>query len=130
MSNKLKVLMVEPEKKPYVTEIGTELASLQAAVGGYIEAVYPYEDPVALVMDEEAKLCGKAFNRALRDEEGHIYDIIAGTFFVVGLGEEDFASLDQEYIEKYTALFKSPEMFIKVNGKMAVIPVTDDEPEE
>ena len=124
---KITVLMVEPEKKPYVKEIGADLASLQAEVGGYIQAVYPYEEPVALVMDEEAKLTGKPLNRALRDEDGDIYDIVAGKFFVVGLGESDFISLDQKYIEKFSDLFKTPEMFMRLNGKLLVLPVPEEE---
>ena len=43
------VLIVEPGKEPYVKEIDSGLESLQHEVGGYIEAIYPYEDPVALV---------------------------------------------------------------------------------
>ena len=49
------VLVVEPEKKPYVKEISPGLSSLQNEVGGYIEAVYPYEEPVAIICDEEGK---------------------------------------------------------------------------
>ena len=124
---KITVLVVEPEKKPYVKEIGADLAALQAEVGGYIQAVYPYEEPVALVMDEEAKLIGKPLNRALRDEDGDIYDIVAGKFFVVGLGESDFMSLDQKYIEKFSELFKTPEMFMRLNGKLLVLPVPEEE---
>lgn len=124
---KITVLMVEPEKKPYMKEIGADLAAMQAEVGGYIQAVYPYEEPVTLVMDEEAKLTGKQLNRALRDEDGDIYDIVAGKFFVVGLGESDFISLDQKYIEKFSELFKTPEMFMRLNDKLLVLPVPEDE---
>lgn len=45
----MNVLMVEPGKAPYETQIGDDLRSMQAAVGGYIQAVYPFEQPVALV---------------------------------------------------------------------------------
>lgn len=124
---KITVLVVEPEKKPYVKEIGADLASMQAEVGGYIQAVYPYENPVTLVMDEEAKLTGKPLNRALRDEDGDIYDIVAGEFFVVGLGESDFISLEQKHIEKFSELFKTPEMFMRLNGKLLVLPVPEEE---
>ena len=123
---KITVLMAEQEQKPYVKEIGADLASLQVEVGGYIQAVYPYEEPVALVMDEEAKLTGKPLNRALRDEDGDIYDTVAGKFFVVGLGESDFISLDQKYIEKFSELFKTPEMFRRLNGKLLVLLVPDE----
>lgn len=59
-------------------------------VGGCIEAVYPFDDPVAIVCNEEAKLEGLPLNRALRDEDGDIYDIVAGTFMVVGLTGRQF----------------------------------------
>ena len=34
-TEKINVLVVEPEKKPYPKEISSELASLQKEVGGY-----------------------------------------------------------------------------------------------
>lgn len=52
----MKVLMVEPGKSPYAAEIESGLKSLQAAVGGDIQAVYPYEDPVALICNDEKYL--------------------------------------------------------------------------
>jgi len=36
------VLVVEPKKKPYVKSISSGLKSLQQEVGGYIEALYPW----------------------------------------------------------------------------------------
>ena len=51
----MNVLMVEPGKVPYAVDIGEGLEALQAAVGGDIQAVYPYDDPVALICNEEGK---------------------------------------------------------------------------
>ena len=120
---KMTVLVVEPMKEPYVKEIDPDLHSLQAEVGGDIGATYPYSDPVALVCNDEGKLIGLDLNRGLRDENGEIYDIVAGTFLVVGLGEEDFASLSPELIQKYTEQFKTPERFMQINGNIVVLPV-------
>ena len=64
---KIKVLVVEPMKAPYEKEIDDGLRSLQTEVGGSIQAVYPFEEEVALVMNEEGKLEGLPLNRALRD---------------------------------------------------------------
>ena len=122
-SKKITVLVVEPMKKPYVKEINPGLTSLQTEVGGDIEAIYPYSDPVALVCNNEGKLIGLDPNRGLLDENGEIYDIVAGTFLVVGLGEEDFASLSPELIQKYTEQFKTPERFMLVNGNIVAISV-------
>ena len=42
---------------------------------------------------------------------------------MVGLGEEDFASLPPELIQKYTEQFKTPERFMQINGNIVVLPV-------
>lgn len=103
----LTVLVVEPAKEPYVKEVGAELDDLQREVGGYIEAVsYYYGEPVAIICDETGKMRGKEPNRALRDRNGHVYDVVCGRFLVVGIGEEDFSSLDSRLIEKFTEHFR------------------------
>ena len=61
------VLLVEPDKYPRQVEMGTELEDLQAAVGGYIEVVYPYDEPVGLIMNEE-EVFGKLRQTAKIDE--------------------------------------------------------------
>ena len=71
--SRITVLVVEPGKEPYTKEIDSGLESLQHEVGGYIQAVYPFEPPVAIICNEEAKLEGFPLNRALRDEDGDIY---------------------------------------------------------
>ncbi|MBQ8217943.1 MAG: DUF3846 domain-containing protein [Oscillospiraceae bacterium] len=120
-----KVLVVEPEKEPYVKEISSGLSSLQKEVGGFIEAVYPFEDPVAIICNEEGKLEGLPLNRALRDEDGHVYDIIAGTFLIAGLSEDNFCSLDDAQIEKFSAMYKSPELFMRFGSRTLVIPAEE-----
>lgn len=120
--NTMEVLMVEPGQYPHMERIGSDLASLQKAVDGDIQAIYPYDDPVALICGEEAKLEVKPLNRALRDENGEIYDIIAGKFFICGLGEEDFASLSKELQKKYEDKFHQPEAFLKMGSKIMAIP--------
>ena len=123
---KITVLVVEPQKKPYVKEIENTLASLQREVGGYIQVIYPFEEQVALIADEESKLKGAPLNRALRDENGEVYDIIAGTFLVVGLTEDDFGSLGEEYIQKFNEFFGSPEIFINLGGGLVIVSVYSD----
>lgn len=107
------VVLVEPEKKARIAEIESDLKSMQQVVGGLIQPVYPFEDKVALVCNDEGKLEGLPLNRALRDEDGEIYDIVAGTFFVCGLGEEDFDSLPPELQDKYLEKYRQPEMFMR-----------------
>lgn len=125
---KLTVLVVEPMKEPYVKEIDSGLHALQAEVGGDIAASYPFDDPVGLVLNDEGKLIGLDLNRSLRDEHGEIYDIVAGTFLVVGLGPESFASLPPDMIQKYTEQFKRPELFASINGQIVSVPVEPENP--
>ena len=121
------VLIVEPGMAPYVKEIGTDLAALQNEVGGSIEMVYPFAEPVGLVCNEEGKLMGLPLNRALRDGDGDIYDIIAGTFMVVGLTEEDIGSLSEEQVKEYSERFKNPEQFARFGEKIIAIPMRVEE---
>lgn len=122
----MEVLVVEPGEKPYVKAIKTGLESLQREVGGYIEATYPWKEPAAIICDEEGKINGKKLNRAVRDEDGEIMDIIAGTFLIAGLGEEDFKSLSPKLTEHFREMFETPEMFLRLNGKMVVLPLEED----
>ena len=73
----MRVVLVEPGQTARIAEIGSSLEEMQKTVGGYIQAVYPFEETVCLVCNEEGKLQGLPLNRALRDEDNHIYDIVA-----------------------------------------------------
>ena len=75
------------------------------------------------VCDEEGKLTGKPLNRALRDEDGHICDAVAGTFLLTGLSEDSFSSLTPEQIKKFSEHYKTPEMFLQMNGRLMVLPM-------
>lgn len=120
------VLLVEPNKYPEVKEISTDLESLQQAVGGNIEVTYPFEDNVGLVVNEEGKINGMPLNRAVRDEDGGVTDIVAGSFLVVGLIEDSFGSLTQEQIGKFEQEFHQPEAFVKMGKGVMAIPIPDD----
>lgn len=102
----MKILIVEPQKPPYSKNICGTLEELQTIVGGYIQAIYPFDDPIAIVCNEEGKLIGLPPNRLIFDNSGRVYDLICGTFFVVGLGAEDFISLTDNELEKYSQYFK------------------------
>ena len=123
MSDKINVLIFEPLTAPYTKEIDSSLESLQATVGGLIQAIYPFEDQVALVCNEEGKINGMTLNRAVYGGEGEMLDIIAGTFFIAGLDEDRFGSLTPELAEKYSNLFKYPEIFVREGDEIKAIPV-------
>ena len=122
----MNVLLVQPGSYPKAVNIDSGLESLQAAVGGSIEVVYPFDDNVGLIMNKEGKIEGLPLNRALRDEQGELYDIIAGDFLVVGLTEDDFGSLTPEQLEKFEKLFHQPECFMKMGRSIMALPLPDD----
>ncbi len=124
--NTLTVLEVAPGQYPKAVEIGSDIKSLQQAVGGSIAATYPFEDEVALVFNDEGKLLGLPLNRALRDDSGEAYDVLAGTFLVVGLGGEDFASLSPELMQKYEEYYHQPEAFVKLGRNVMIVQVPDE----
>ena len=80
--NTLSVLKIAPGQYPQQVEIDNNLKALQEAVGGTIAAVYPFADPVAIICNDDGKLMGLPLNRALRDENGQMYDAVAGDFLV------------------------------------------------
>ena len=123
----MNVLMVEPGKAPYETQIGDDLQSMQALVGGHLEAVYPFDQPVALVCNEDGKRDGLPFNRALRDADGDIYDIVAGNFFIAGLGKSELTDLPHELAEQFAEQFRQPEMFMRVDGKIVATPMPEEQ---
>lgn len=112
----MNVLFVAPGKHPCPKEIGSDLASMQAAVGGLIQAVYPFHEPVALVCNEEGKLLDLPLNRFLRHPEtGEVYDIVAGPFFLCGAppDQEAFTSLTPEQMDRFQRYFHRIEIFQK-----------------
>ena len=123
----MKVLKVEPYQLPEVKDIDPGLASLQHEVEGWIEATYPFEDPVAIICNEEGKLNGMEYNRAIRDENGEVREIIAGPFLIVGLGEEDFTSLPEDMLQKYKRMFAQPEVFLQTQSSLLILPYAMDE---
>lgn len=123
MEEKIKVIKVEPKKEPEVVMLNNEYKDLSAAVGGLIQMVYPYSDKVGLMLNDEGKLLGMEPNRSLKDEDGNIYDVIAGTFYVVGLDEENFGSLSEELIEKYMKKFKQPYLYVQLGMGIMEIPI-------
>ena len=120
----MQVVVVEPKKKPMVQDIGSDLESMQKIVGGSIQAIYPFEEPAALICNEEGKLLNLPLNRALQDDEGNVYDIISGTFFLCAAPPDSdrFTSLTDQQVKTYMERFATPEMFLNVGGDLFVLP--------
>ena len=120
----LRVLLVEPGKYPRTVDLPGTLEAMQQAVGGLIQAIYPFEEPVALVCNDEGKLMGLPLNRGLRTEAGTLYDIVCGTFFLCAAppDSDSFESLSEAQLVRYEKRFHSPEVFLRLNGQIICLP--------
>ena len=118
----MNVLVVEPGYLPYEKEIPDTLDSdehlraMQEIVGGFIEAIYPFEEEVAIVCNEEGLINGLPFNRSVPGGYGGVF----GTFFICGLGEEDFCSLPPDLMERFKKEFRNSEILLGFDGNEAV----------
>ena len=123
----IKVVSVQVGKRAFVKEIDRGLKSLQNEVGGYIQAIYPFSDEVALICNDEAKLIGLPLNRALkldRTAGNEIYDIVAGDFLIcyAPISSENFESMPDDLLKKYLELFRYPERFLIKNQTIYIYP--------
>ena len=121
------ILKVEPGKSPRTEEINGDLKSMQSVVGGYIQAIYPFEESIALICNEEGKLLNLPFNRALT-MEGKIYDIVCGTFFLCSapLHSGTFESLNEEQIRRYTDRFEAAEIILQTENGIVILRVSKE----
>jgi len=110
------VLVVEPMKKPEVRQINNTLESMQQIVGGEIQEIMPFDDPIVVICNLDGKNNGIIPNRLLKNSEGKPYDVLCGTFFIAGDDMEGFKSITSEQIEKYTKLFDK-EMLMPASKK-------------
>lgn len=106
------VLVVEPGKVPYFKRIANTTESLEKEVDGMFQAMYPFEEMVAILYDEEAQFKGKPLNRALRDEEGGVYDVLKGTFLITGIKGSFFSSISAEDGKTFFQKFQHPQIFV------------------
>ena len=129
MNEMMKVLYIQVGKRPRVIEIRHTLKEMQRLVGGIISAYGPFDDGSVIILNDTGKIDGLEFNRVVYDENGEIEDIIAGDFFICYAPPDrpDFSSLPDELIQKYSELFKTPKAFIKIDGKLIIVPAGDQQ---
>lgn len=113
----MNVLVVEPGFLPYAEEI-SGLSDMERIVGGPIEAIYPFQENVAVVVNAKGSNDRLEFNRSIPERS---YGGVFGTFFVCGLGEESFASLTPELMDRYKERFKKAEILVTMLGDRPVV---------
>ncbi|MBE6041761.1 MAG: DUF3846 domain-containing protein [Clostridiales bacterium] len=114
----MRVILCRAGEFAKVVEMEDSLKAMQEMVGGLIEEYMPWEDEVAIICNEEGKMNGLTLNRAIRDDNGSIQDVIAGDFFIcyAPIESERFLSMPPELEEKYLKKFEKPERFYRDNG--------------
>ena len=104
----MKVIIIKPFTQPYTKEIKGDLRSMQEIVGGYIEVIYPFDNPeIALICNEEGKLEGLQPNRFILNRNTGVCDFICGDFFLCYTPQdgEDFESIPDNLIQYYIDKF-------------------------
>ena len=125
IETKITVVMCEPDKLAYVTQIENKLEGLQGAVGGLVETYYPFPEEVCIVCNDEGKINGMQLNRSIV-REGKIIEIMAGPFFICDCSAMHFKSLSKEQQDKYMQMFKYPELFFRAGNEIQAIPFNPD----
>ena len=126
----MKILVVEPLKHPFVEDIDGSMKSMQEIIGGGIHATHPLDDFVNVITTDMGQLIEQPMNRVLRDDDGRVDDVLCGTFMICGVSDEDYISLTDEQIKRYTQLFYVPEVFLYIGDRIMVLQVPDYEVKE
>ena len=102
----MKVLLIKPMEHPQVVDIENSLKEFYRILDcDCITATYPWKERAVLVTDDNGLFTEKSFSRYIPELE----QPIKGNFFICGLGEEDFAELPQDLIQKFRERFWVPE---------------------
>ena len=74
------------------------------------------------VCNDEGKFNGMSPCRAVYDPEGRMMDIIFGPCFICDCRGENFGSLSEDQIKRYTEQFKNPERYFRIDGEIKAVP--------
>ena len=125
----IKAIILEPEKDARIEMIDSSLEGLQKLVDGYIEVIYPFDyekyplNQVAVICNDSGKIERLPLNRALYDENGNLFDVVAGNAVIVGVDADDFVSLNEEQEKFYFSKFEVPEGFFWYGPRLLSFPL-------
>ena len=101
----IKVMIKEPQKKPYFAEVDGSLQYMRKIVGGELEG-YPLATDLTLLCDSNAPYGDKPYNASLMGLP------ICGTFVLVGVSAGELTSLpvSEDDVQKaFPSLFCIPD---------------------
>jgi uncharacterized protein DUF3846 len=110
-TEKVLVVIVEPNKMPYRKVIDNDLDTFKSIVGGWIEHISIGERPngsrLGIILNEEGKLIGLPDNRLIVGRNG-VADMFVGTFFITAHNlEGDTVSLTEEEADLFQIIFST-----------------------
>ena len=100
MDKELDVLLVQPMRPPREVKMDGSLESLQKAVGGMIECVYPFEDRVGIICTEESQDMYQGGNLEVIGSREH-EETVAHNLFAV-LRDFDARKVDCIFSESFS----------------------------
>ena len=119
---RMKVLLIKPMEHPKEIDIQPTLEEYYKVLDcDCITATYPWPELVALVTDNNGLFTDKLFSRYIRE----LKQPIRGSFFLCGLGKEDFTDLPPELMDKFKKQFWNPELFVRTASGLAAIQTSD-----
>lgn len=97
---KIKVIIIEPEKDPYTKEIYNTLKAKQDIVGGLIQCLptmFSKDDTYDFIVNDEGKLLDLPLNRYIYDKQ----DIVAGNIIIAkaDISTGEFVSIEDSQID-------------------------------
>ena len=120
----MKVMIIEPRKRPRTIEIGNTLEDIQNIVGTDLGFLMHHDQPVVIIYNESGESMGLVPNRPKYGENYNIDGVIHGTFIIVGLRNDSlpttppdnfidfFASIPDSALDGLTKFFKIPDLYI------------------
>lgn len=124
--SKNKILVVEPNKEPYIKTVQDIDKELINIIGDNLKYI-KFKNNTNLVFDDEGKINDLEFNRIIKN------DVICGTFIIVGEDrkKDEWVSLTSKQIRYYKKRFqlrydKELIQFMKENIKQSSDLLTSD----
>ena len=97
----MKIVILEPNKKPFESMIENTLKDMQGVVGGYIETVR-LDSELILAYNADGKMIGLPYNRELGFGKG----FVVGTCFITASDNQgEFRDLTEQEVNRAIAMF-------------------------
>lgn len=105
------VIICRPYQAAQIEVIPNCLEAMQMIVGGSMDTICPFIDPVAVVVNADQGARNLLPNRIVSPENGGLDKIVTGTMLICGI-DDDFTSIPEDLLLKYHMMFNEPERLV------------------